>query len=195
MQVPAHIYTFLFEPNPDWSSFYASGPEIWEYIKRTTEKYKLDEPIQFNSKVVSTIWDDEAGKWRIKVRKLDTNTIIEDEAHILINASGFLNKWSWPQIKGIESFKGKLLHSAAWDTNLDWTGKRVELIGNGSSGIQILPQMQPKAGHIVNYIRNPNWISSNFAAEFTPEGKNFFFSEKRRGSSETIQKSCSKCAA
>ncbi|KAF5003101.1 hypothetical protein FDECE_10336 [Fusarium decemcellulare] len=178
--VPAHIYTFSFEPNPDWSSFYASGPEIWEYIKRTTAKYSLDERVQFNSKVVSTVWDDRKGKWIIKVQQ--DEIVTQEEADIVINGSGFLNKWKWPDIKGLESFRGRILHSAAWDVSLDWTAKRVAVIGNGSSAIQIVPQMQPGAARIVNYVRNPTWISSNYAAEFTPDGKNFEYTEEQKES-------------
>ncbi|KAM5344687.1 hypothetical protein ACJ41O_010549 [Fusarium nematophilum] len=176
--VPAHIYTFSFEPNPDWTSFYASGPEIWDYIKRTTNKYNLDERVQFNTKVVSSIWDDGAGKWKIQVER--NGTIVKDEADVLINGSGILNKWRWPDIKGLDSFRGDKMHSARWDASADWTGKRVAIIGNGSSAIQILPKLQPKAAKIVNYIRNPTWISANYVAEVTPEGKNFQYTEQER---------------
>ncbi|KAL5050819.1 hypothetical protein BDW71DRAFT_203538 [Aspergillus fruticulosus] len=177
--VPAHIYTFSFEPNPDWSSFYATGKEIWEYIKRTTVKYNLDEQVKFNTTVASTIWDDAKGKWNIKVEK-NNGTIQEDEADILVNGSGILNKWRWPEINGIQSFQGKLVHSAAWDETLDWTNKRVAIIGNGSSAIQILPQMQRTASKLVTYIRSATWIAANFAAEFTPGGKNFRYTEEQK---------------
>ncbi|KHN98020.1 Flavin monooxygenase-like protein [Metarhizium album ARSEF 1941] len=176
--VPAHIYTFSFEPNPDWSSFYAGGAEIWQYIKRTTEKYHLDEKVQFNCTVTSSTWDDEAGKWRLRVRKGDQT--IEDEADVLINGSGLLNKWKWPAIQGLHSFRGTLLHSASWDASFDWTGKRVGIIGNGSSGIQILPRMQPGAGKIVHYIRSPTWISSPFLAAMAPEAGRFSYSDEDR---------------
>ncbi|KAM0424357.1 hypothetical protein ACHAPT_010504 [Fusarium lateritium] len=176
--VPAHIYTFPFEPNPDWSAFYAPGPEIWEYIKRTTAKYNLDERVQLNSKVISTIWDDDAGKWRVKVEQ--NGNIIDDEAEILVNGSGILNNWQWPDIKGLHCFRGPLLHSANWDTSVDWAGKRVAIIGNGSSAIQILPQMQAKAGKIVNYVRTPTWIASAFSSNLTPEGRNFQYSEDQK---------------
>ncbi|KAJ4229257.1 hypothetical protein NW757_014067 [Fusarium falciforme] len=176
--VPAHIYTFPFEPNPDWTSFYASGPEIWNYIKRTTEKYNLDERVQLNSKVISSIWNDSNGKWELKIQQ--NGTVITDEADVLINGSGFLNKWRWPDIDGLHSFKGKKAHSASWDPELDWTDKRVAIIGNGSSAVQILPQMQPKAAKIVTYIRSPTWISSAFLGEMTPEGKNFQYTEEQK---------------
>lgn len=82
------IYTFSWEPNPDWSSFYASGPEIWKYIKRSTEKYGLDENVEFHSRVVESHWDEGSGKWKIKVEQ--NGHMIDDEADILVNGAGIL---------------------------------------------------------------------------------------------------------
>jgi len=176
--IPAHAYTFPFEGNPDWSHFYATGPEIQAYIKATSVKYNLEKHVQCNSKVLETVWDDQVGKWKIKV---DINgTIYEDEADILINGSGFLNKWKWPEIAGFHDFKGKVVHSAKWDRSYDWEGKKVAVIGNGSSGIQIVPTMQPKVEKLTTYIRNPTWISINFCADKAIDGKNFAYTEEER---------------
>ncbi|KAG4260897.1 hypothetical protein FPRO03_02720 [Fusarium proliferatum] len=176
--VPAHIYTFPFEPNPSWSQFYATGPEIWSYIKNTSDKYKLQEPVILNSEVISSVWDDGAGKWHLEIQHGQSRETTHEEADLVINATGFLSKWTWPRIPGLERFKGKLVHTAAWDTSLDWSGMTVAIIGNGSSAVQVLPQMQPTAARIVNYARSPLWISSAFASEFTPEGKNFTYTDE-----------------
>ncbi|EXJ60491.1 hypothetical protein A1O7_04644 [Cladophialophora yegresii CBS 114405] len=176
--VPAHAYTFLFEPNPNWSKFYADQPEIHAYIKATVAKYNLDKYVTLKSKVLETVWDDDAGKWKIKVEV--NGGLQEDTADILINGSGFLNKWKWPQITGLHDFKGKLVHSAKWDNNYSWEGKKVAVIGNGSSGIQIVAAMQPKVEKLVTYIRNPTWISINFCADKTTDGKNFTYTEEQR---------------
>ena len=106
----------------------------------------------------------------------------EDTADILINGSGILNRWRWPDISGLHSFKGTLVHSARWDTNLDWTGKRVAIIGNGSSAIQILPQMQRTAKHIVTYIRSPTWISPGLATTNleSNDGQNVTYTEEEK---------------
>ncbi|KAJ0139821.1 hypothetical protein HZ326_17270 [Fusarium oxysporum f. sp. albedinis] len=163
--VPAHIYTFPFEPNPSWSQFYASGPEIWTYIKKTSDKYKLHEPIILNSEVLSSGWDDGTGKWRLEIQQAYSRDIVQEETEVVINTTGFLSKWNWPTIVGLDKFKGKLVHTAAWDTSLDWSGKRVAIIGNGSSAVQVLPQMQPTAARVINYARSPLWISGAFASE------------------------------
>ncbi|OCT52651.1 putative sterigmatocystin biosynthesis monooxygenase stcW [Cladophialophora carrionii] len=171
-------YTFLFEPNPDWSQFYPSQPEIQAYIKATVAKYNLDKYVSLKSKILETRWDDDAGKWQIK---FDANGVVqEDTADILVNGSGFLNKWKWPQIAGLHDFQGKLVHSAKWDNTYSWEGKKVAVIGNGSSGIQIVAAMQPKVSKLVTYIRNPTWISINFCADKTTDGKNFTYTEEQR---------------
>ncbi|OQV07306.1 hypothetical protein CLAIMM_11760 isoform 2 [Cladophialophora immunda] len=171
-------YTFLFEPNPNWSQFYPAQPEIHAYIKATVAKYNLDKYVSLKSKILETIWDDEAGQWKIK---FDANGVVrEDTADILVNGSGFLNKWKWPAIPGLHDFKGKLVHSANWDKDYSWEGKKVAVIGNGSSGIQIVPAMQPKVSKLVTYIRNPSWISINFCADKTIDGKNFSYTEEQR---------------
>ncbi|OAL38894.1 hypothetical protein AYO20_01645 [Fonsecaea nubica] len=176
--IPAHAYTFLFEPNPDWTQFYPAQPEIHAYIKATVAKYNLDKYVTLKSRILETIWDDEVGQWKIKV---DANGAIqEDTADILINGTGFLNKWKWPAIPGLHDFKGKLVHSANWDKDYSWEGKKVAVIGNGSSGIQIVPAMQPKVSKLVTYIRNPSWISINFCADKTIDGRNFTYTEEQR---------------
>jgi len=81
-----------------------------------------------------------------------------DAADVVCSAVGILNHWKWPKIPGLLDFKGKLFHSAAYDTSYDYSGKRIALIGGGSSGIQILPQIQPKAAHVDHYMKGRTWI-------------------------------------
>ncbi|KAJ5820942.1 uncharacterized protein N7525_010226 [Penicillium rubens] len=178
--IPAHVYTFPFEPNPNWSSFYAEGAEIWQYIKQTSIKYGLEERVQLNSKVVEAVWDEKVSRWKVKIQR--GHEVSMEEAEVLINGSGILNKWRWPDIEGLHDFRGEVAHSASWDKSIDWAGKRVALIGNGSSAIQILPKVQPTAKSVMNYIRSPTWVAANFAADFTPEGKNFCYSEEQKKS-------------
>lgn len=137
--------------------------------------------MRFNSTVTSTIWDDNTSRWKIKVQSSE-GIVAEDTADILINGSGILNRWRWPDISGLHSFKGTLVHSARWDTNLDWTGKRVAVIGNESSAIQILPQMQRTAKHIVTYIRSPTWISPGLATTNleSDDGQNVTYTEEEK---------------
>lgn len=82
---------------------------------------------------------------------------------ILINAIGHFNDWKLPDYEGIKDFKGPLFHSSNWNHNVDLQGKRIALIGNGASGLQVLPSIQPIASHVDHYARNPTWVADSFS--------------------------------
>ncbi|KAK4942831.1 hypothetical protein LTR66_014662 [Elasticomyces elasticus] len=180
--VPAHIYTLLDIPNPDWPAFYATGGEIQEYLLKIKKQYNLDRDVVYNSKVTSAIWDDKEGKWHVKVNK--NGEEIEDSCDILINGSGVLNAWSWPNIKGLHDFKGHLSHSAdykEWSKKQNFDGKRVAVIGNGSSAIQIVPELAKVASKLTNIVRTPTWISAPFAEDLSKApGTNPKYSEEEK---------------
>ncbi|KAI9372301.1 hypothetical protein BJX61DRAFT_542852 [Aspergillus egyptiacus] len=177
--IPAHTYQASFEPNKEWSTFYAAAPEIHQYWRRVSEKYGCEKYIKFKHKVVGATWDDVRSKWTVQVKNIDNDEVIHDECDVLVSASGALNEWKWPSIPGLHDFKGKLLHSASWDESYDYSGKRVAVIGNGSSGIQIVPGMLPKVAHLDHYIRGRTWLSPTFARDHidkrSSELENFSF--------------------
>ena len=88
-------------------------------------------------------WRDGVGKWEVRVEDLTSGQVFTDQGEVLINAGGFLNTWKWPDIEGIETFRGHLVHSADWDGTYSFEGKRTAIIGSGSSAIQIVPKLQP----------------------------------------------------
>lgn len=141
--IPSHIYQFLWALNPDWSVFYATGPEILRYITDTAEKFELNQYVKTHHLVTHAQWFEHEGVWKVKVLDQLSGQEIEDWCHFLVNGAGFLNHWQWPNIPGLNSFKGTLLHSAQWDSKAQLNGKRVAVIGNGSSGIQLVTAIQP----------------------------------------------------
>ncbi|KAK4507536.1 hypothetical protein PRZ48_001271 [Zasmidium cellare] len=176
--VPAHIYTFPFEPNPDWSKFYASGGEILEYFKKTVAKYGLDRDVKCGHWVSGAQWDEERGRWDLK---METNEgIVKNEVDILVSAVGFLSKWRWPDIPGLQDFKGDLMHSASWDSSFDPTGKRIGVIGNGSSAIQIVPQIVEKAAHLTNFIRHPTYITAGLGAGMIDFKTQYYYTDEEK---------------
>ena len=106
---------------------------------------------------MSAVWDEAKGIYDVKVN-VDGQEI-EDWCHVLVNGTGFLNDWKWPKIPGLHDFQGTLLHSANWDTSVDYSDKSVAVIGTGSSAIQIVPQVQKKAKHLTTFMRSVTWIS------------------------------------
>ncbi|EPE07939.1 flavin-binding monooxygenase [Ophiostoma piceae UAMH 11346] len=173
--VPAHAYVFPFEPNPNWSEFYAGQKEILAYIQHTAKKWDLLKHVQLNVEIVEAIWNEDDGQWKLKIRTVG-GEIRDDYADIFVNCTGFLK---WPDIKGLHDFKGELVHSARWN-NTEYKGKRVAVIGNGASGIQITRALAPHVKSMVVYMRSPTWISTNFLDELTPEGRQFPFSEEQK---------------
>lgn len=180
--VPAHIYTLLDIPNTEWSAFYAEGGEIQKYLTGITKEYNLDRDVVYNSTVISAVWNEEDGLWHVEVRQGDRK--IKDSCQILINGSGVLNAWSWPDIKGLSNFKGHLSHSADyqdWAKKTSFDGKRVAVIGNGSSAIQIVPELGKVASHLTNIVRSPTWISAPFVEDLSGSpGTNPKYTEEQK---------------
>ncbi|UNI21322.1 hypothetical protein JDV02_007321 [Purpureocillium takamizusanense] len=105
-----------------------------------------------NHHVIDATWDGDRGRWYLKIKNLETGHVI-DWCNFMIHASGILNHWKWPDILGLKSFRGQLIHGAAWPDSADYHGKRVAVLGCGSSGIQIVPTIQPDVEQLVNFIR------------------------------------------
>ncbi len=160
--VPAHAYTFSWEPNPNWSSFYAYGPEIKRYFQDFAEKYGLMKYVQLKSRVLKAVWNEDEGIWEVDVNV--NGEVVKDWAHIFVNGTGFLNDWKWPKIEGLHDFEGRLMHSANWQ-DLNWAGKKVGVVGTGSSAIQIVPQIQKTAEHLTCFMRSVTWISPAVGAD------------------------------
>ncbi|CAH0054701.1 unnamed protein product [Clonostachys solani] len=156
--VPAHSYSFTFEPNPDWSGFYVGAAEILAYMENFVEKHKLRDFIQLETTVVSAEWDEPAGEWIVELQRKDGSRFT-DRCHVLINGSGPLNKWKLPGIPGREKYKGKLCHSSSWDPSIDWTGKQVAVIGSGASGVQIVPQLVKGSKSLTLFARSIQWLT------------------------------------
>ena len=96
----------------------------------------------------------------------------DDWCHVLLKGTGILNQWDWPKITGLHDFKGPYMHSAQWDHTFDWSNKKVALVGSGSSGIQILPQIQPKSKQVLHFVRGKSWISPvGFSADEPDNGE------------------------
>ncbi|KAK0295900.1 hypothetical protein LTR91_011249 [Friedmanniomyces endolithicus] len=150
-------WAFPFDPNPDWSRFYSSGTEIQDYILRTAKKWDLDRDVRLNHWVREARWVDERGQWRVTVEHQGQRR--DEYADVLLSGQGVLVHYKWPTILGLHDFKGRITHSAAWDHDYDYNDKRIAVIGNGSSGIQIVPQLQKLPGtDVTNFLRGPTWV-------------------------------------
>ncbi|SON62664.1 Baeyer-Villiger monooxygenase [Mycobacterium simulans] len=154
--IPSHLYSFSFEPKPDWKNPFSYQPEIWDYLKGVTEKYGLRRYIEFNSLVDRAYWDDDEYRWHVF-----TADGREYVAQFLVSGAGALHIPSFPDIEGRNEFAdagGRAFHSAEWDHSVDLTGKRVAIIGTGASAIQIVPEIVGKVAELQLYQRTPPWV-------------------------------------
>ncbi|KAF2237898.1 FAD/NAD(P)-binding domain-containing protein [Viridothelium virens] len=159
--IPSHAYAFPFALNPDWTRWFSHAPEILEYLKRVVDTFGLRKYMTFNAEVTGCYWQEEKGKWKVKLRDTVTGEQREDECDVLLHAAGLLNSFKWPQVEGIESFKGRLVHTAHWPADYQaeqWKKDRVAVIGSGASSIQTVPTMQPFVKHMDVFIRTGVWF-------------------------------------
>jgi cation diffusion facilitator CzcD-associated flavoprotein CzcO len=117
--VPAHAYQLTYESSPRWGSFFASAPEILQYWKDVATKYDVRKHMRFQQKCIGARWNETTNRWYVQLKDLTTGEEYQDSADVLVTGEGVLNEWKWPDISGIGSFKGNLLHSANWDPQID----------------------------------------------------------------------------
>ncbi|MDP2226191.1 MAG: NAD(P)/FAD-dependent oxidoreductase, partial [Moraxellaceae bacterium] len=151
--VPSVLYSYSFEQNPDWSTSFSGAAEIQAYILRCVEKHGLRRHVRFGHGVASAVWNDTAGEW-----------LVTDEAgrayraRTVVCAVGGLVNPAAVDIPGLDDFKGPVVHTARWDSDLDLAGKRVAVIGTGASAVQLIPAIQPKVAALTVFQRTPHWV-------------------------------------
>jgi len=150
--VPSHLYSFSFAPNPNWTRAYSPQREIRDYLRRTARDRGIAPHIRFGHEVRDASWDEGERRWRIATAEGNLT------ADVLVLGNGPLAEPSTPAIPGLDRFAGALFHSARWDHTHDLTGKRVAVIGTGASAIQFVPEIQPLAGRLTLFQRTPPWI-------------------------------------
>jgi cation diffusion facilitator CzcD-associated flavoprotein CzcO len=149
--VATHLYVYSFAPNPKWQSRFTSGDKILEYYRRVARKRGIDRFIRFDEEVTRARWT--GSSWHIH-----TSNGKELEAAVVITAVGRLHQPKFPEIQGLAEFGGPVIHTAQWDHSVETTGKRVGLIGNGSSGTQLTVALARSVARLTIFQRTPQWI-------------------------------------
>jgi cation diffusion facilitator CzcD-associated flavoprotein CzcO len=149
--VPAHSYTYSFAPNPEWSRYYAGGPEIRAYFDGVIDAHGVRDHIRFDREVEEARWRD--GRWHVRTKNGELHT-----GDVLIAATGVLHHPRMPDIDGLSDFGGAAFHSAQWRDGVELAGKRVAVIGNGSTGVQLVSALADIAAQVDHYQRSPQWI-------------------------------------
>ncbi|WP_432170042.1 flavin-containing monooxygenase [Streptomyces sp. 1222.5] len=150
--VPSHLYSFSFAPNPEWPRTFSGQRHIRAYLEHVTDLFGLRPHLRLGSEVELMTWDAENLRWVIETAR---GTLTAD---VVVSATGPLSDPKIPGIPGLESFPGKVFHSARWDHDYDLRGKRVAMVGTGASAIQIVPAIQPQVGRLTLFQRTPPWV-------------------------------------
>ncbi len=149
--VPSHLYSYAFEPNPNWSHLFSPGAEIQAYFESVAKKYDVERLMRFNKEVTSAEFEN--GRWHLTMHDGERTS-----ADIVIAATGILHQPAYPDIDGIEDFAGASFHTARWDHSAALDNHRVGIIGTGSTAMQIVPAIIDRVASLSLFQRTPQWV-------------------------------------
>ena len=155
--VPAHLYSFSFAPNPDWSESFAPQREIFAHLQRTIRDFGLAPRIRYHAHVSQAQWHEPEASWRVQLASGE-----QTQFDVLISAIGQLSQPVLPNIPGRADFTGPAFHTARWDENVQLDGKRIALIGSAASAVQVAPELASRAAQLSVFQRTPNYIMPRF---------------------------------
>ncbi len=153
--VPSLLYSFSFVKNSSWSRAYSPADEIRRHIENMATRFESDQRIRFGIEVNGLHFDETVGVWTLTVKGKRSKPF---HARTVVMASGPLPDHKWPEIRGLDTYTGKKIHSARWDHDYDFTGKRVAVIGTGASAVQIVPELVKQAEFVKVFQRTPGWV-------------------------------------
>ncbi|OBI31235.1 monooxygenase [Mycobacterium sp. E1386] len=169
VDIPSTTYSYWFEPKPNWSRLFAPGREVKQYAADVADKYDVRRHMRFNSTVEGAQWDEDAEVWRVALAGGETLA-----TRFLITATGFLSQPRMPDIPGIASFEGKVVHTTAWDHDFRYRGRRIAVIGTGASAVQVIPELAERAAELTVYQRTATHVLPKFDFGFPPAVRRLF---------------------
>jgi cation diffusion facilitator CzcD-associated flavoprotein CzcO len=152
--VPSHLYSYSFAPNAEWSRTFSPGPEILGYLEDVARRHDVDGLIRYGTEVRALRYD--RNRWRIDTSAGGADG--HDEADVVIAATGVLHHPRYPDIEGLDRFAGPVFHSARWDHRAQLAGRRVGIVGTGSSAVQMVCALVDTVGELRLFQRTPQWI-------------------------------------
>lgn len=157
VDVPAPLYSFSFAPHANWPRRFAPAPAILDYMQGLARRHGLARHLRLGTAVVAAVFDEGRGRWRLT---LDDGGVLD--ARVFVCSTGPLSVPRWPAIEGLERFAGTRLHSARWDDAVALDGRRVAVIGTGSTASQLVPELARRAAALTVFQRTPNWVLPRF---------------------------------
>lgn len=154
VDIPSSTYSYSFEPNPYWSRLYAPGAELKAYATHVADKYDIRRHMRFDTVVEGAVWDEDNRHWTVNIAGGERL-----HARLLLTATGFLSQPRMPDIEGIESFAGTVIHTTKWDDDIDLDGRRAAVIGTGATAVQLIPEIAPRLAELTVYQRTAIWVT------------------------------------
>lgn len=167
VDTPSHLYSFAFAPNTEWSRYFAKRDEVYGYLSRLADEYRVRDDIQFETEVERAEYDELTAKWHIHVSGPGGDRTLV--ANVLISAVGMVNRPSVPPIPGLDTFGGPMMHTAEWQKDVSLAGKRVAVVGTGASAMQVVPSIVDEAERVLIFQRSKQWAlpHPNYQREVT----------------------------
>lgn len=162
VDVPAPLYSFSFQPFDRWRRRFAAAAEIQAYMQFCARRFGIAPHLRLGEAVTAADWDEAAGLWRLRTGRGRTL-----EAPFFVCSTGPLNQARWPDIPGLDDFAGPRLHSARWDGSVPLAGRRVGVIGTGSTASQLVPPIAEAAAHLSVFQRTANWVLPRLDRRYT----------------------------
>jgi cation diffusion facilitator CzcD-associated flavoprotein CzcO len=166
--VPSALYSFSFEPKPDWGRFFAEQPEIRSYAHTVAERHGVLAHLRLGVELLDAAWDEDGQVWLVRT------SAGEFEARALIAATGPWHEPVVPDLPGLESFEGVAFHSSRWDHDIDLAGRRVAVVGTGASAVQFVPEIQRHVEKLHVFQRTPHWVLPKVDGPVAPALKRLF---------------------
>lgn len=153
--VPSRVYQYTFATKPDWSHMFSPGDEIQAYFRGVADEFGLRERIRFGTEIVSARFED--GRWLLRT-DAGPEAGAESTVDFLISATGVLHHPRLPSIAGLDDFGGHVFHSARWDHSVELAGRRIAVVGNGSTGVQLVCALAGVADRVLLFQRTAQWV-------------------------------------
>lgn len=152
------LYQFKFVKNYPWPEYFASQAEVKKYIAHVASEYGVDRHIVFDTELTKAVFDERTGRWDLELRH-SNGAVSHRSVNAIISGAGQFATPRLPDIEGVETFRGPIFHTTAWDDSFDPSGKRIAILGNGSTGVQLMPKLAESASLVYQFQRTPQWIS------------------------------------
>jgi cation diffusion facilitator CzcD-associated flavoprotein CzcO len=157
VDIPSFVYSFSYEQRTDWSRYFAPGEELRRYAEEITRKHELRRHLRFGVIITAAVFDEESDRWHLSIVTDDGPS--EVTARWVIGAVGPLERPAMPEIAGLDTFNGQVMHTARWDHGYQHAGQRVAVIGTGASALQLIPEIAPDVAQLDVYQRTPIWVA------------------------------------